>query len=296
MAVFAMPGYEMVFKVMRDVFGPPKLITRDAVKNKYRLVFRHDRAGRLIEAHEFEHLEFDRDRFSKPVLDELLTECARAVRADEGTVVLNHVYVERQVVPLNVYIREVQQEAALAAILDHGEAIRDLAVSNIFPGDMLLKNFGVTRHGRVVFYDYDELSELLDCTFKHLPEPVHPEDEMAAEPWFGVGEGDVFPEELPRFLGLASPLRERFTAVPRRSVRAAVDGKASNNGFAPVRSSRSSLTPPSADSPADRRSRQATASGANSAVKCLSQGGCETIRYPRSSSALAATAMITSAT
>jgi isocitrate dehydrogenase kinase/phosphatase len=210
MSVFTMPGFEMVFKVMRDVFGAPKQVTRGAVRRKYRLVFRHDRAGRLIEANEFEHLEFEPDRFDPDVLDELLGECSRTVSADDGRIVISHVYVERRVAPLNVYIREVDEEAARSAIIDHGNTIRDLAVSNIFPGDMLLKNFGVTRHGRVVFYDYDELSRLLDCTFKWLPPADTLEDEMAAEPWFGVGDQDIFPEELRNFLGLKSPLREVF--------------------------------------------------------------------------------------
>jgi len=212
MVVFTMDGYDFVFKVMRDVFGAPKLVTRDRVRDRYRLVFRHDRAGRLIDAQEFEHLRFGRDRFDAPLLEELLSECGRLVRLDGEQVVIEHAYIERRVDPLDLYVRSSELVAATAAVIDFGVAIRDLAVSNIFPGDMLLKNFGVTRHGRVVFYDYDELALLSDCRFRRMPPPMHPDDEMSAEPWFGVDDADIFPEEFRNFLGLPRELRQVFEA------------------------------------------------------------------------------------
>ena len=210
MVVFAMPGWDYVFKVMRDVFGAPKQTTRIGVMEKYKLVFRHDRAGRLIDAQEFEHLQFRRQRFDQDLLDELLSACSRTVRLDGDHVVVDHAYVERRVDPLNLYIREAEHDAAVAAVTDYGQAIRDLAVSNIFPGDMLLKNFGVTRHGRVVFYDYDELALLTACRFRKMPVAAYDEDEMAENPWFGVDEDDLFPEEFRNFLGMPAPLREVF--------------------------------------------------------------------------------------
>ncbi len=210
MVVFTMPGFDVVFKVMRDRFGAPKRITPADVRAKYRHVFLHDRAGRLVDAQQFEHLEFDRARFSEELLEELATECAKAVQVDGERVVVAHAYVERRVDPLNLYVREAPGEAAEAAVLDYGLAIKDLAKTNIFPGDMLLKNFGVTRHGRVVFYDYDELAELTDLRFRKMPEAEFEDDVMSDEPWFGVGEHDVFPEELRAFLGLPGPLRAAF--------------------------------------------------------------------------------------
>jgi isocitrate dehydrogenase kinase/phosphatase len=216
MVVFTMPGYDLVFKVIRDRFPPQKRITRSQVMDRYRLVFHHDRAGRLIDAQEFEHLAFDRDRFADDLVDELTREASETVRIEGDKVVVRHVYVERRVIPLDIYIREAAEPAAHQAVTDYGQCIRDLAAANIFAGDLLLKNFGVTRHGRVVFYDYDELTELTDCNFRRIPPPVHPEDELSDEPWYSVGPDDVFPEEFPRFLGLAAPLRRTFDTHHRR--------------------------------------------------------------------------------
>ena len=126
--------------------------------------------------------------------------------------VLHHLYTERRLRPLDLYLRESTPAEGRVAILDYGEAIRDLARSNIFPGDMLLKNFGVTRHGRIVFYDYDELAVLTDCRFREVPRSRYDEEEMSGEPWFFVGENDVFPEEFLPFLGLQGEPREAFLA------------------------------------------------------------------------------------
>lgn len=207
MIVFTMPGYDDVFKVIRDSFPPPKRTTKDAIMAKYRMVFQHDRAGRLVDAQDFQHLQFSRNRFAPELLDELLAEAGRTVRLEGEMVVLEHVYVERRVIPLDLYAREAVFPAAAAAVVDYGQAIKDLACTNIFPGDLLTKNFGVTRHGRVVFYDYDELTALTDVKFKDMPEPRDVHEEMDETPWFGVSPSDIFPEEHERFLGLSSELR-----------------------------------------------------------------------------------------
>jgi isocitrate dehydrogenase kinase/phosphatase len=215
MLVLTLPSYDLVFKLIRDEFPPPKTATRRTVMAKYALVFRHDRAGRLVDAREFEHLGFDARRFPEPLREELRREAGRTVEVGRETVVLHHLYTERRLRPLDLFLREAPPEAARAAILDYGEAIRDLARSNIFPGDMLLKNFGVTRHNRVVFYDYDELAVLTDCRFRELPKARYDEEEMAGEPWFFVGENDVFPEEFLPFLGLEPKLRDVFMDAHR---------------------------------------------------------------------------------
>jgi isocitrate dehydrogenase kinase/phosphatase len=211
MIVFNMPNYDMVFKLIKDHFNYPKDSTRKDVMAKYALVHRHDRAGRLVDAQAFEYLKFDRARFSESLLEELLQVAAQTVSIENGSVIIKHAYVERRVVPLDVYLREAPESLAQCAVIDYGRAIKDLAISNIFPGDMLLKNFGVTRHGRVVFYDYDELCPLLDCKFRRLPPASSYDDELAAEPWFHVNDGDIFPEEFEHFLGLSGPLRETFS-------------------------------------------------------------------------------------
>jgi isocitrate dehydrogenase kinase/phosphatase len=210
MAVFTLPSSDVVFKVIRDRFDYPKTVTADQVRANYRIVFRHDRAGRLVDAQEFEHLAFDRAQFDPRLLAELLEDCAERVRLIEGRVVISHLYTERRLRPLDLYLREAGPEAARDAVIDYGQAIRDLAATNVFPGDMLLKNFGVTRHGRLIFYDYDELCALTDCRFRELPAPREDYDEGAAEPWFYVGERDIFPEEFRGFLGLPPPLLEAF--------------------------------------------------------------------------------------
>jgi len=208
MIVFGMPGYDDVFKVIRDQFPPPKRTTRNSIMDKYRLVSQHDRAGRLIDAQNFQHLSFDESRFDPELLDELTSQAGRTVRMEGDEVVISHLYVERRVIPLDLYAREAVPTAATSAVIDYGQAIKDLACTNIFPGDLLLKNFGVTRHGRVVFYDYDELSALTDVVFREIPEPRDETEAMSDAPWFSVGDNDVFPEEHQRFLGLKPALRE----------------------------------------------------------------------------------------
>ncbi len=212
MEVFTMPDYDVVFKIIKDHFSSTKRTTREEVMAKYDLVFKHDRAGRLVDAQEFEHLEFERSRFSRELLDRLESLAAKGVEIDESHVVIKHLYVERRVTPLNVYLSEVDESAARAAVMDYGRAIKDMAATNIFPGDMLLKNFGVTRHGRVVFYDYDELSLLSECNFRKIPQPRSHYEELSDEPWFTVDERDIFPEEFQSFLGLKEDLRDLFVA------------------------------------------------------------------------------------
>ena len=209
MTVFTLPSLDVVFKVIRDRFLPPKSTTREEVRRKYELVHLHDRAGRMPDAQEFEHLAFPRARFAPGLLEGLLRDAGETVRLEGDRVSIRHLYAERRVTPLDLFLRERDEWTARHALLDFGQAIRDLAATNTFPGDLLLKNFGVTRTGRVIFYDYDELSLLTDCNFRDLPEPSE-DEETAEEPWFYVGPNDVFPEEFIRFLGLPERLRGVF--------------------------------------------------------------------------------------
>ena len=210
MVVFTLPSYDSVFKVIKDCFDEPKTTTREEVMAKYYLVFKHDRAGRLIDAQEFEHLEFDRALFSEPLLEEMQRVAGGTVRVEAGRVVIKHLYIERRLRPLNIYVREASDEAVHAAVVDYGHAIKDLAAANIFPGDILLKNFGVTRHGRVVSYDYDELCLVTDCHFLAVPPPRDDIEALSPEPWFYVGQNDCFPSELKPWLGLEEPWRSTF--------------------------------------------------------------------------------------
>jgi len=213
MVVFTLPSYPLVFKVVRDHFSPAKKIGREHVLKQYRLVFNHDRVGRLIDAQEYRHLEFDRCRFSTALLEELEVECGRAVRIERDRVLVKHCFVQRRVRPLDLFVRETDSEQARAMVLDYGHAIRDLARSNLFPGDLFLKNFGVTRSNRVVFYDYDEVSLVTGLNFRREPPARSEEEEFSDRPWYTVEPGDVFPEHFPRFLDLSPEHRKLFAAA-----------------------------------------------------------------------------------
>lgn len=210
MTVFTLPGFEMVFKVIKDSFPPQKTTTPGQVMDKYRLVYRHDRAGRLVDSQSFEHLQFEADRFDPTLLASLLEECSRTVRRTGSKIEIDRAYAQRRVSPLDVYLSEVAPDLRRKAVVDYGAAIRDLAVTGIFPGDLLIKNFGVTRNERVVFYDYDELTEITDCNFRDMPVATSMEDELAETPWFPLGPDDVFPSEFASFLGMSGELRDLF--------------------------------------------------------------------------------------
>ncbi|MCB0567915.1 MAG: bifunctional isocitrate dehydrogenase kinase/phosphatase [Phaeodactylibacter sp.] len=210
MSVFTLNSYNMVFKVIKDHFAAPKKVTEREVKEKYEVVFFHDRVGRMADSHMFENFTFSRERISPELLEELLKEAPSKVALEEDMVKIKHLYIEKKMIPLNLYLETASPEQAEEVINEYGKAIKQLAAVNIFPGDMLLKNFGVTRLKRVVFYDYDEIGFLTDYNFRRIPEPRDYYDELSSEPWYSVGSNDVFPEEFPRFLIGRQDIRELF--------------------------------------------------------------------------------------
>ncbi len=210
MIVFTLPSHDLVFKVIRDKFGAPKTSSREDVMDRYKFVFRHDRAGRLVDAQEFKRLRLPRARFMPQLAEELLEHARTSCRIEGEDLIVEHCYIERRLRPLNLFLREAEPAATEAAIVDYGQALRDLAASNVFPGDLLLKNFGVTSHGRVIFYDYDELCMVTDVVFRDLPQPTCDEEETSAEPWFHCGPHDVFPEQWLPFLAIPETLRPVF--------------------------------------------------------------------------------------
>ncbi len=210
MSVFTLGSYNMVFKVIKDRFAAPKKVTEKEVKEKYELVFFHDRVGRMADSHMFENFVFPRERFSQELLDELLEEAPSKIKLSDELIEIKHLYIEKKMIPLNLYLEAATPGQAEEVIDEYGNAIKQLAAVNIFPGDMLLKNFGVTRLKRVVFYDYDEIGFLTDYNFRRIPEPRDYYDELSSEPWYSVGPNDVFPEEFPRFLIGRQDIREIF--------------------------------------------------------------------------------------
>ena len=212
MLVFDLPSFPYVFKVIKDFYPPPKDTTRELIKSKYLLVKQHDRVGRMADTLEYSDVAFPRARFDDELVAELRHFCASLVEEEGDDLVIRHCYIERRMIPLNIYLQDATPEQTRSVVIEYGNAIKDLVRANIFPGDMLWKNFGVTRHGRVVFYDYDEIEYLTDCTFRKVPEARNEEDEMSGEVWYRVGPKDVFPETFAPFL-LGNPaIREVFMA------------------------------------------------------------------------------------
>ena len=212
MLVFDLPSFPYVFKVIKDFFPAQKDTTREQIQGKYLLVKQHDRVGRMADTLEYSNVAFPRHRFGDELVAELKHFCPSLVEEDGDTLVIRHVYIERRMIPLNIYLQDATPEQTEAAVVEYGNAIKDLVRANIFPGDMLWKNFGVTRHGKVVFYDYDEIEYLTACNFRKVPEARNEEEEMSAEVWYPVGPKDVFPETFGPFL-LGNPgVRNVFMA------------------------------------------------------------------------------------
>jgi isocitrate dehydrogenase kinase/phosphatase len=200
MLVFDQPSFPYVFKVIKDFYPPQKDTTREQIKGKYLLVKQHDRVGRMADTLEYSNVAFPRHRFEEELIAELKHFCPSLLEEDGDVLVIKHVYIERRMVPLNIYLQEASPEGLVHAVVEYGNAIKDLVAANIFPGDMLWKNFGVTRHGKVVFYDYDEIEYITDCNFRKVPTPRNEEEEMSGEIWYTVGPKDVFPETFGPFL------------------------------------------------------------------------------------------------
>jgi isocitrate dehydrogenase kinase/phosphatase len=205
MSVFTLPSYPYVFKIIKDKFSPSKRMTKAQVKQKYRLVKQHDRVGRMADTMEYSEVAFPRQRFSQALLDELLSVAPSVIHFEQELIVIKHLYIERRMTPLNLYLANASDREIDRAMYGYGKAIKQLIAANIFPGDMLLKNFGVTRHGRVIFYDYDEICYMNEVNFRVKPIPKTEQQIYAAEPWYTVEPGDMFPEELATF-ALANPV------------------------------------------------------------------------------------------
>ncbi len=213
MSVFTLPGFNTVFKIIKDRFAHAKTVDRNTVIEKYRLVKSVDRVGRMADTQEFADFRFPRAKFEPQCLAELLEVAPSTVVLEGDSVLVRHCWTERRMTPLNLYLESASEAQVREALDDYGLAIKQLAAANIFPGDMLLKNFGVTRHGRVVFYDYDEICFLTEVNFRRIPPPRCPEDEMSAEPWYSVAPNDVFPEEFPPFLFADIKQRQLFSRL-----------------------------------------------------------------------------------
>lgn len=199
MCVFTLPSYPYVFKLIRDRIRKSGM-DHATVKERYQLVKKHDRAGRMADTWEYSQVALPLDRFDPELLAELRREVPAQIEESEGSIVLRHVYIERRMLPLNLFLQRANDTAIEGAIKQYGDAIRELAANNIFPGDMLYKNFGLTRLGRLVFYDYDEIQRMTEMQFRTIPPAPNEEAELSGEPWYPVGKNDVFPEEFEYFL------------------------------------------------------------------------------------------------
>lgn len=220
MLVFDLPSFPFVFKIIKDFYPPQKETTREQIREKYQLVRKHDRVGRMADTMEYREVAFPLNRFELELLDEIRQFASSQLEVTDSKedgfqeVIIKHVYIERRMIPLNIYLQEAfdmgrdnvrAQRQIEHVVEEYGNAIKDLVAANIFPGDMLWKNFGVTRHGKVIFYDYDEIEYITDCNFRKVPVPRNEEDEMSGEIWYSVGSKDVFPETFSPFL-LGNPM------------------------------------------------------------------------------------------
>jgi isocitrate dehydrogenase kinase/phosphatase len=213
MLVFTLPGSDRVFKVIKDNFAPQKEVTEVQVMACYQLVKEHDRVGRMADTQEFEHFVLPKKNISPELMTELHREVPAKIEDLGDSIALRHLYIERRMTPLNLYLEQASDAQLHDVIEEYGNAIKQLAAANIFPGDMLFKNFGVTRHGRVVFYDYDEICYMTEVNFRDIPAPRYPEDELASEPWYSIAPGDVFPEEFRHFLCSDKRLGQIFESL-----------------------------------------------------------------------------------
>ena len=213
MSVFLLPSYQTVFKIIKDRFPAQKNTTAAEVRVKYTMVKSHDRVGRMADTQEFQNISFPRARFSEALLTELQTVAANSLVLTDDLVIIRHLYTERQMTPLNIYVEQASETELKGALDEYGNAIKQLAGANIFPGDMLLKNFGVTRHGRVVFYDYDEICYLTEVNFRRIPEPHNDDEAMSSDAWYSIAPNDVFPEEFRRFLFGKPRVKALFTQM-----------------------------------------------------------------------------------
>jgi isocitrate dehydrogenase kinase/phosphatase len=200
MLVFTLPSFPYVFKIIKDHFPPPKETTRAQIMEKYQLVKRHDRLGRMADTLEYSSVALPLARLDHALVRELEKEVPSLLEYEGDNLVIKHLYIERRMTPLNLYLQNGTDADVEHGVKEYGNAVKELMKANIFPGDMLYKNFGVTRHGRVVFYDYDEIEYLTDCNVRRVPPPRNDEDELSGEPWYTVGPHDIFPETYGPFL------------------------------------------------------------------------------------------------
>jgi isocitrate dehydrogenase kinase/phosphatase len=210
MTVFTLPSYNIVFKLIKDHFDPPKNMTRQQVKAKYKLVSQHDRVGRMADTHEFENFHLPLDRISPSLMKELRNTVNSLLETRGQTLIIKHMYTERRMIPLNIYLESCHTHEAMRAVEEYGSAILQLAKANIFPGDMMTKNFGVTRQKRVIFYDYDEIEFLVDMNFRKKPKAETFDQIYASEPWYDIAPNDVFPEDFKRFMIGRADVKEHF--------------------------------------------------------------------------------------
>ncbi|MCH7414209.1 bifunctional isocitrate dehydrogenase kinase/phosphatase [Belliella sp. R4-6] len=210
MTVFTLPSYNIVFKLIKDHFEPPKNMTRQEVREKYKLVSLHDRVGRMADTHEFENFHFPLDRVDPRLVEEVRNTTNSLLVIKNNKMIIKHLYTERRMIPLNIYLEQCSHEDAKQAVEEYGNSILQLAQANIFPGDMMTKNFGVTRQKRVIFYDYDEIEFMTDMNFRWKPKAETYEQIYASSPWYDIAKNDVFPEDFKRFMIGRADVKEHF--------------------------------------------------------------------------------------
>jgi len=245
MIVFTLRGLHFVLKVVRDISDKSIWSRRREVLELHRQVHERDRAGRMLDPWIFSNLWFRKSDFDGELLQKLIEKAPESVRVIESEVILGHAIIMREVTPLDVFFeRTADPELRKRTIVDYGQCIKDLAAAGVWAGQYKIANFGTTRSGRVVLYDYDQMEDLADKNFRIIPrDPKEEEERQRKElglppivktleeelteiydymyskseefegPRFAVDEDrDVFPEKFEMGWAIPSDLMETFKA------------------------------------------------------------------------------------
>jgi|AntRauMFilla1563_2_1112583.scaffolds.fasta_scaffold00112_6 isocitrate dehydrogenase kinase/phosphatase len=216
MTVFTLPSLNLVFKLIKDHFEPPKSMTRQEVQAKYKFVSLHDRVGRMADTHEFEYFCIPLDRISPELLREFRNTVNSLIEIRDDKLIIKHLYTQRKLIPLNIYMENCTTEEGINVAKDYGRSVLQMAQANIFPGDMMTKNFGLTRQNRVIFYDYDEIEILTDMNFRQKPKAETYEQIYAPEPWYSIAKNDVFPADFKRWMIGRADVKAEFLQYHER--------------------------------------------------------------------------------
>lgn len=199
--VFSVTGFPFVFKIPRELSKKIDFVGRERIIENYRYVHRIDRVGRMLDGLRFQNMRFKKTNFTPELLAYLQENSPSHVRGEGDDVVFDDIFVQKKVIPLNVYLERADDKHTRSALIGLGECIKELISVGIFPGDLMAKNFGVDSDGKVVYYDYDDVDSVSKFQFRNIPAARNDDEEtMALTDRITAGDYDIFPEQIATFL------------------------------------------------------------------------------------------------